>query len=69
MHSVSKPFANVSQQSCTRDRKFCKTFANVSIRTERSLGVCQARFPAKSCTGATSITFGWETSLADSESP
>ena len=28
---MSKQFANVPQQSCTRDRKFCKTFANVSI--------------------------------------
>ncbi len=31
LRSVSKQFANVPQQSCTRDRKFCKTFANVSI--------------------------------------
>ncbi len=31
MRSVSEQFANVSQQSCTRDRNFCKTFANVSI--------------------------------------
>ncbi len=30
-HSVSKQFANVPQHSCTRDRKFGKTFANVSI--------------------------------------
>ncbi len=31
LRSVSKQFATVPQQSCTRDRKFCKTFANVSI--------------------------------------
>ena len=31
LRSVSKQFANVPQRSCTRDRKFCKTFANVSI--------------------------------------
>ena len=28
---VSKQFANVPQQSCTRDRKFGKTFAHVSV--------------------------------------
>ncbi len=31
LRSVSKQFANVLQQSCTRDREFCKTIANVSI--------------------------------------
>ncbi len=31
LRSVSKQFANVSQQSCTRDRKYCKMFANVVI--------------------------------------
>ena len=31
LRSVSEQFANVPQQSCTRNRKFCKTFANVSI--------------------------------------
>ncbi len=31
LRSVSKEFSNVSQQTCTRDRKLCKTVANVSI--------------------------------------
>ncbi len=31
LRSVSKQLANVSQQSCAKDRKFCKTFANISI--------------------------------------
>ncbi len=29
--SIETVFANVSQQSCTKERKFCKTFSNVSI--------------------------------------
>ena len=31
LRSVSKQFANIPQQSCTRNRKCCKMFANVSI--------------------------------------
>ncbi len=31
LRSVSKQFANISQKSCTRGRKFCKKFAKVCI--------------------------------------
>ena len=42
LRSVSKQFANVSQQSRTRDRKFCKKFAKVSI-LNRSLVFSQSK--------------------------
>ena len=34
-----------------------------------SKGFCQSSFPAKSYTGASSITFGRETNFVNSESP